>query len=274
MYPIGFIQGRLTPMINNKIQAFPWENWKKEFVIASKNRLGLMEWTLDHENLYNNPIMTNEGRNEIIRLSDQNKIRIPSLTGDCFMQMPYYKYSGSQKDNLLIDFKNIIVACYKTNIKIIVFPLVDNGSLKNSSQENKFLDGLYSIQSKLKKYNIRIAFESDYEPKKLSKLISVLSHNYFGINYDTGNSACLNYDPVEEFDLYGDRIINVHIKDRLINGTTVPLGFGDTNFIEVFKQLKLVNYEGNLILQTARSNNNNDEKVLNEYYKFLLNYIN
>ena len=28
---IGFMQRRLTDLVNNKIQSFPWLNWKNEF---------------------------------------------------------------------------------------------------------------------------------------------------------------------------------------------------------------------------------------------------
>ena len=34
---IGFMQGRLSPMVNGKIQAFPYETWKNEFAIAKLN---------------------------------------------------------------------------------------------------------------------------------------------------------------------------------------------------------------------------------------------
>ena len=34
-YSIGFMQGRLVPDERNKIQSFPWKNWKKEFQLAN-----------------------------------------------------------------------------------------------------------------------------------------------------------------------------------------------------------------------------------------------
>ena len=36
------------------------------------------------------------------------------------------------------------------------------------------------------------------------------------VNYDTGNSAALGYDPDEEFKSYGHKITDLHIKDRLL----------------------------------------------------------
>ena len=51
------------------------------------------------------------------------------------------------------------------------------------------------------------------KPSELLKFIKNFDAN-FGVNYDTGNSASLGYDPSEEISVYGHRIINVHIKDR------------------------------------------------------------
>ena len=54
---------------------------------------------------------------------------------------------------------------------------------------------------------------------------------YFGLNYDTGNSASLNFDPCQEFKKNGSIIKNIHIKDRKKFGGTVPLGKGSLNSI-------------------------------------------
>ena len=62
---IGFIQGRLSPIVGGKIQAFPWNNWEKEFEIACKNNFKIMEWTLDQLDLDENPLMTKDGQNKI-----------------------------------------------------------------------------------------------------------------------------------------------------------------------------------------------------------------
>ena len=81
---------------------------------------------------------------------------------------------------------------------------------------------------------------------------------FFGINYDVGNSAGLNYKIDDEFKLYGNYIYNVHIKDRIKYGKTVRLGSGNANFLKLFKNLKKIKYNRELILQTARSKNDQD----------------
>ena len=91
----------------------------------------------------------------------------------------------------------------------------------------------------------------------------------FGINYDIGNSASLGLNPVEEFKFIGDRILNVHVKDRVLGGTTVPLGQGIADFKTVYRLLKSHSYNANYILQTARASNDQHLEALLKYKKFV-----
>ena len=83
--------------------------------------------------------------------------------------------------------------------------------------------------------DLLISFETSLNPKDFYNFIKNTHSNIAKVNYDMGNSASLGYDSDEEFELLGDYIVNVHIKDRIVNGTTVPLGTGDCNFDKVFQ---------------------------------------
>lgn len=273
MINIGFMQGRLSPIIDGKIQSFPWHNWENELVIANNNDFNTLEWTLDQDRLYENPLMNIDGREEIKKIIKQNNILIPSITGDCFMQEPFYKKNGNELATLLTDFKNILISCVDLNINKILIPLVDNGKIENSNQANLLYDSLYLYNKYFKANNIKIIFESDFEPIALKYFIDKFDKDCYGINYDTGNSASLGYNILEEFNAYGNRIYNIHIKDRILNGKSVPLGDGNTNF-DCFKiAIRKINYQGNYILQTARDINKNHLEILLKSRKFILNYI-
>jgi hexulose-6-phosphate isomerase len=229
-----------------------------------------MEWTLDQEDLYNNPVMTSSGQSKISALCNEYDFSIPSLTGDCFMQAPFWKTIDNDLSNKLkADFNSIIEACSKVGIRFIVVPLVDDGRLENMQQENILIDFLLELESKLIHLDLKIIFESDFQPEELKRFISRLDGHSFGINYDTGNSAALGLNPVEEFDAIGDRILNVHVKDRPLGGTTVPLGEGDVDFPIVFSLLKSQGYESNYILQTARANDEKHMEALSKYHNFI-----
>jgi len=270
---IGFMQGRLSPLVENKIQAFPWPYWQNEFEIAKNNLFYIMEWTLDQERLYENPLMTEAGRDLIKKLMKKYQISIPSMTGDCFMQSPFYKKDKFERKILLNDLFNIIDSCSKINIKNILIPLVDNGRLENIKHEEILISELENFKGILKQNKIIISFESDFEPQKLLRFIKKFDDNCFGITYDIGNSAALNFDPDEELNLYAHRIKNIHVKDRLLNGSSVPLGKGNANIPFILKKLKMIKYNGNLILQTARAEKENHLEVLCVYRDLIVSYI-
>ena len=178
------------------------------------------------------------------------------------MQVPFWKFKGTVQNKLQSDFLAIANACSEVGIQMMVVPLVDNGRLENLSQENDLVNFLLLKIPFFEKLNLKIIFESDFEPSELNRFISRLPIKLFGINYDIGNSAALGLNTVEEFELYGSRILNVHVKDRLLGGTTVPLKTGNADFDKVFHLLKKQSYQGYFILQTARAQNGDHKETL------------
>ena len=262
---IGFMQGRLSPLVDGKIQAFPWDSWRQEFPAAQGLGLGLMEWTLDQDRLYQNPLLTPEGQQEIRALCQAHRMAIPSLTGDCFMQAPFWKAAGQERAALEADFIAIARACSAVGIQMIVVPLVDNGRLEDARQEEAVVDFMLAQADLFRALGLRIIFESDFIPAELARFIARLPADGFGINYDIGNSAALGYKPVEEFAAYADRIVNVHVKDRVLGGTTVPLGTGNADFPMVFGLLRKAGYAGCMIMQTARARDGDHAGALRQY---------
>ena len=273
-YKLGFMQGRLSKIVNGKIQAFPWKEWEFEFKKAAQIGINLMEWTLDHERLHENPLMTRIGRERITQLCHKNNIRIESLTGDCFMQEPFWKQKDLNiRNSLKENFIEVCNSASKLGIKYIIVPIVDNGKIEKEIEAEILINFLLEQKLFFSQKNLCILFESEQPSKELAELINNLPKNIFGINYDIGNSASLAYNPEEEIATYGDRIYNVHIKDRLKGGTTVPLGRGNADFQKVFQSLKNKDYQGNFILQAARASNGNHVQAIIDYKELVLKYL-
>jgi len=261
---IGFMLGRLSPPVEGKIQAFPWAHWRDEFALAPAAGFGLMEWTLDAERLYQNPLMTQAGRREIAGLQARHGVAIGSLTGDFFMHAPFHKAAGEERERRLRDLRAVCEACAALGIRTLVIPLVDAGRIETAEQEADTLRTLAALAPELDRLGLCMAFESDFAPRRLARFIAKLGPQ-FGINYDIGNSASLGFDPAEEVNAYGARIRNVHVKDRVRGGTTVPLGTGDADFPAVFSALSRARYGGHYILQTARAAGGGHRAVLERY---------
>ena len=267
---VGFMQGRLSPLRNGRIQSFPWGNWENEFKQAEVLGFTAMEWTIDTERFLENPLVTVDGQSEINQLSRRHGLLIPSVTCDYFMENPFWK------NNVVLIRKNLINimdGMSRIGAKILVIPLVDNSSVGDLVQSDRVTEFFISLESELLDKGLQIAFESDFEPQALLKFISNFNAKCYGINYDIGNSASLGFNPNEEFEAYGSRIINIHVKDRDLGGSTVPLGDGAADFTAIFNLIKDLDYKGNLIMQTARSSEGKHAEVLIEYRNMILRWM-
>jgi|694.fasta_scaffold95030_4 L-ribulose-5-phosphate 3-epimerase len=271
-YKIGFMQGRLLKSENNnKIQFFPSSTWKEEFFLAKKNKFGLMEWTINNENIKKNPLYDGNIL-EIKRLQKKYSLKIQSVTCDFFMQKPFFKKTfHSQKKFLINQLVHIIKNAENIGIKYFILPLVDQSSIGSLMEEKILIKYILKILPVLRKDSI-ILFESDYTPEKVMSFIKKFKSKKVGINYDTGNSAFLGYDFKEEIK-YFSYVKNIHIKDKNLNGKSVRLGTGNWDYNKFFFLIRKINFKYNFILQTGRSIKNKHIEELNVNRNFLFSNL-
>jgi L-ribulose-5-phosphate 3-epimerase len=261
---IGMMQGRLSPVQRGKIQSFPMETWQNEFQLCKSIGLSQIEWTIDTYKFLENPLVSLEGNLSINSFSEKFGLHIPSVTCDYFMEV----WRGDEiEGELMNNLRMILQGMSQIQSNILVIPLVDESSLQRFKMQSlEIFEGLVDF---LEEFKVRIAFELDLPPSEVRGALGSLDLDYFGINYDIGNSASLGFDPDEEFELYGDLIINVHVKDRFLDGPTCPLGHGAADFARVFLNLKTFKYGGNLILQTARDSSGDHLGAIIRYKRFV-----
>lgn len=269
---IGLMQGRLTNSHSGKIQEFPVNGWMQEIQVLQTLGLELLEWTIDLAGFWENPFLFLEKSELARKIILENQVRVESITCDYFMHR-------AEENNLCFndDDRGLLAAIINgsTNLgcKYIVIPLVDQASVKSASKESEVLGFFLEFEKFLRDSELKVAFESDFPPKKLASFIDKFPKDIFGVNYDMGNSASLGYDPQEEVTNYGNRILNIHVKDRPLGGGTVVFGEGDVNFPLVFDQLKRISYQGNYILQGARSPVGDHLGVIRQYLDFIEPYL-
>jgi hypothetical protein len=68
--------------------------------------------------------------------------------------------------------------------------------------------------------------------------------------------------------LDGHDFFNVHIKDRVLSGSTVPLGTGSVQFKKIASILEEQKYSGNMILQAARDFDRSEIEQIRDYITF------
>jgi len=247
---LGIMQGRLLPPVNGKIQAFPAENWHKEFATAQVLGLDCIEFIFDGNAINSHPLLTSAGVSQIKLLEENTGVKVLSVCADYFMDNPLHLGPNPGKSMLLL--QQLIQICAQLAIKIIVLPCVDQSRFQDEESISRFKMAILSCLPFAEEVGLTIALETDLDPTPFAAMLAEFSSSALSVNYDIGNSASLGFDPVEEFASYGPRITDIHIKDRMLRGGTVPLTIGCANFSKVVMELKEARYSGPFILQVAR----------------------
>ena len=263
---VGIVQGRLSKRINGLIQAFPRSNWLKEFKIAKKIGYDGIEFIFDD---LKNPLLSKNGRDKINKIKSLTNIEIFSISCDYSMFNPLF---GKTKKKTTQVALNLLRVCYQLGIPRLALSLEDNSSLLNKNDVRDAISCLKIITKKAEKYNLIVSLETSLSVINIKELIKKVGSKILKINFDLGNSCSLGEDTSNAILELNKHIYSIHIKDReKLFGTTVPLGKGDVDFIKCFKSLKKINFEGNIVIQGARGNNN--IKTAKNYLKFVKKLI-
>jgi L-ribulose-5-phosphate 3-epimerase len=245
------MQGRLSPPVGGKIQAFPREHWEKEFSAAASVGLSSIEWILESP-LEPNPFWSEEGLARIRRQTGETGVRVDFVCADYFMESPFVRMSPADLTRNQSVLLRAIDQCAALGAKGIEIPCIDASEIRSPQEEDELAAAIYTCLEHAAKHNIEIGLETSLPPDRFSKLLGRIGHSALRANYDSGNSASLGYDSAEEIDAYGRWINNVHIKDRSRKGGSVPLGTGNADIGKVLRLLKGAGYHGDFILQGAR----------------------
>ena len=245
------MQGRLLPKYKGQYQAFPKDNWSDEFSIASNIGLDFIEFILDYEDFSLNPLMTAEGRSKILQICKSTNIKVKSVCADYFMVNPIHNNNVNQSKKSINILLELINNCHELGIQDIVIPCVDQSSIQSIKLKDYFVKNLESPIKLAEEYGINLALELDLAPKSILNLLNEINSHQVTINYDLGNSASLGYDIEEEFATYGDKITDIHIKDRILGGGPVFLGKGNVNFKKFFTVSKKYKVNPNIFIFQA-----------------------
>jgi hexulose-6-phosphate isomerase len=268
---IGIMQGRLSPRIDGKIQAYPASTWQKEFEIAQEIGYAAIEWIVEKP-VETNALMTTSGKTEIKKVIASTGVRIDYVCADIFMQQPLVRMSEETKSQNKEYLLEILKNAKEVGAIGVEIPFVDNSSIKSETEKQEFIDTMQDAFKLAKDLDIKISLETDLSPIAFKELLEQIGLDFVQANYDIGNSASLGFDPKEELDAYGQRILNVHVKDRKLGGTTVPLGTGNADINLVIQKLQEFGYSGGLTMQAARGVN--DVETAKEQLYYVRNLLN
>jgi L-ribulose-5-phosphate 3-epimerase len=251
-HKIGVMQGRLVPKYKNQYQSHPAGYWDKEFDVAAVLGVDLVEFIVDLDEIEKNPLMSANGLSYVSKIVAKTGVQVASICADCFMAAPLHSPDPLIQRSSLGYLRTLIEHAPKLGVTDIVIPCVDQSSLRTREDTARLVAALESVLAEAELYRVNLSLETDLNPERFTRLLEHFRSPRVTVNYDTGNSASLGYDPREELSAYGASISDIHIKDRVKRGGSVPLGTGNANFEVFFDALEPLKYQGPFILQAYR----------------------
>ena len=240
------------PKYKNQYQSHPAGYWDKEFDVAARLGLDLVEFIVDIDGIEANPLMSADGVTRVAEVAARTGVRVSSICADCFMAAPLHSADPVIARSSAAYLRRLIDCAPRLSISDIVIPCVDQSSLHSQEDTARFVAALEPVLDDADRQGVNLSLETDLDPERFARLLECFSSARVTVNYDTGNSASIGYDPREELAAYGGKISDIHIKDRVKGGGSVVLGTGDTAFEAFFDALALLDYQGFFILQAYR----------------------
>ena len=252
MNPFGVMQGRLLPKYQGRYQAHPVGYWQEEFVRAFELGLDCIEFIFDFNEVEKSPLLSSDGQKQIAQLVSSTKVAVYSICADYFMQFPLHSAADKVLYTRAQLLKLLISVAATLHVRDIVIPCVDQSSIQSLDARIQFIELLSDIAPFAEQNEINLALETDLDPSSFGTLLDQLPFSAVTVNYDIGNSAALGYSAHNELSVYGEKITNIHIKDRALHGGSVALGSGNADIPGFFKLLEAYDYCGLFIMQAYR----------------------
>jgi hexulose-6-phosphate isomerase len=168
------------------------------------------------------------------------------------MERPFVRCTESELRERVQTLTWLLGQCKELHMQRVVLPFVDASKLETPDEITSLVKTLTGMLPVATAMGVELHLETDLSPERFAALLERLPSPMIWVNYDSGNSSGIGYKPREEFAAYGARVGSVHIKDRVLGGTTVALGTGSADFPALFEALQAHRYERDFILQAAR----------------------
>lgn len=246
---IGVMQGRLSPRPPGKLQEFPWQSYADEFPKAARLGLHSIEWIFEAPRFEENPLWTEEGREEIRELTARSGVRVQSVCADYFM---LHRLAGESAAALVQNcdvLAELIVHTHAIGADRILIPLLETSAVDTPDLRREVAISLKSAVPFAERYGVTLGLEMEIAGPDYAKVVQSVGSRRVRAYYDTGNSTAAGFDIAQDIEPLLPLLHAVHIKDRVRGGGSKPLGTGDTNFQAFLPKLLRAGFRGDFVLQ-------------------------
>ncbi len=145
--------------------------------------------------------------------------------------------------------RNTIDACAHIGASVILVPFFGTAALKSEEQIQFLIGEMRELSTIAEDKGVCLSLETSLEAPELVRIVESVGSDYLRVYFDTGNTASIGHDMVQEIETLGEHIAQVHVKDY----PSRTLGEGNVDFDETVGTLKKVGFNGYLVLETPAS---------------------
>ena len=137
---IGVMEGRLLPKYQGRYQAHPSGYWQDEFSVAKELGLDCIEFILDYNDAEQNPLLKDDGINELQAVIDKSGVAVYTVCADYFMEAPLHASDNAvayQSQKVML---KLLENGVKFGITDVVVPCVDQSTLDGEEAADRFVE--------------------------------------------------------------------------------------------------------------------------------------
>jgi L-ribulose-5-phosphate 3-epimerase len=207
-----------------------------------------------------------ENRRALRQAAEEAGVEIPSVAAH-FLSRGGLADSSSEKQAFGLEAVRAGIAlCADLGAGYLLVPFFGPATLANGAAVTRLVENLKRLAPEAAAAAITLAIEHTLPGDQTAALLDRVGSPYVGEYWDMANCMGLGYEPLEEIDRLGRRIVRVHAKEYhqggAARGTQAaphfaglnkrPFGQGDVPVDAVLAALRRVGYDGYIVLETGK----------------------
>jgi L-ribulose-5-phosphate 3-epimerase len=246
---VGVMQGRLSPRPASRLQAFPHQSWPEEFAAAKRLGFSYLEWIYEAERAAENPIASAAGRAAIRACATETGVPVGSVCADYFMIRRLAGGTAEQRVENADALCELVRWTRELGATRILLPLLETSALDTPERVREATESVRRVCPTLDECNVALGLEMEIPGPEYAAVIRGIGHGKVRAYYDCGNSTAQGFDIAQDIVPLLPLLEAVHLKDRVVHGTSRPFGQGAANFGGFFSVLAKAGYRGDFLTQ-------------------------
>ncbi len=207
-----------------------------------------------------NNLRSEEVRQQYLAEAKRRNVEISSLAIGEMNHVPYA--TDPRAEGWVTDSIDVMK---RLGVHVILLPFFMEGEIKgNDSLQTAVIQRLKRVAPKAEKAGVVLGLETALGADDHLRILDRVGSEAVRVYYDVSNMLRRGYDIYKEIPQLGDRICQLHMKEK-----GCLLGHGDVDFVRVRKAIEAIGYRGWLVIESARVNGRDVVDCYRENLAFL-----